>query len=595
MYKSQLIGALLGIGLLILVYLIFRVKTKHEIKTNRNIKETISLIKNNIHQYNTNNPKQCLLPYPIFYINLDKDTSRRDYMEQQLSRLSTTYYRVRGINGKNIKNLQKDEIDGVSFINDYPELRPGELGCTLSHIQAIATAWKMQIPIALICEDDCSFDACGITSSIPEVVKNAPSDWEILQLFTGGLKRDQTDAETSYIRFEPRSTTWSNAAYLITRKGMSRLLSQVGYPFHLTPNSEGIPDYGVADRFIPLLTITYCVIPSILGINTKLESTIHNEHIDPIHVPALYNFLQGVNLRILQASPWKVHVVKSWDQNWVRAVLPFPLTEKIDQANVIITNANSDPKLHLGYSAFTILIDREPIDISHWKVDLVISTKRKESSRLPAGTPSIYLPCYSPSFSEGKHDPKDLLLPKKSFQKTNFCAFAYSNCNTKFPGVPNRMKFLKLLQKRSGERVDSWGKCAPNMKLAKDKGTWDNAELYQPYKFVIAFENDYPSGYISEKLTLPMLAGAIPIYLGSEEVGMHFNTKSFINVRDFSSWDDVIDKILQLDTDDASYRAMLAEPWLPENRLTEHFSWRDQNLGNFREQLLSHLSRNRVN
>ena len=99
---------------------------------------------------------------------------------------------------------------------------------------------------------------------------------------------------------------------------MSRLLSQVGYPFHLTPNSEGIPDYGVADRFIPLLTITYCVIPSILGINTKLESTIHNEHIDPIHVPALYNFLQGVNFRLLQASPWKVHVVKSWDQNWVQ-------------------------------------------------------------------------------------------------------------------------------------------------------------------------------------------------------------------------------------------------------------------------------------
>lgn len=588
MRKSQLIALLLSFLILLFIFLIFRVKTKNEIKTNRNIKDAISIFRNNIKQYNTNNPKQCILPYPIFYINLDKDVNRRDFMEQQLFKLSAQYYRVRGIVGKNIKNLREDTVDGISFINDYPELRDGELGCTLSHILAISTAWKKQIPVALICEDDCSFDTCGITTNILEVVNNAPKDWGILQLFTGGLKRNQITPETSYILFESSSTTWSNAAYLINQKGMWEILSRIGYPLKLSPNSEGIPDYGVADRFIPLLTTTYCVVPPILGINTKLESTIHNEHIDPIHVPALYNFLQGVNLRLLQASQWRIYVVKSWDQNWVRSVFPFPLTEKIDEANLIITNSNADPKLHLGYTAFTILIDREPIDISHWKVDLVISTKRKESSRLPENTPSIYLPCYSPSFAEGKHDPKDLLLPKKKFPKTSFCAFAYSNCNTKFPGVPNRMKFLKLLQKWSGERVDSWGKCAPNMKLPKDKGTWDNAELYQPYKFVIAFENDYPSGYISEKLTLPMLAGAIPIYLGSEEVGRHFNTKSFINVRDFPSWGDVIHEILELDSNDKKYQEMLAESWLPENSLTEYFDWKN-NLGNFQKQVLSYL------
>jgi GR25 family glycosyltransferase involved in LPS biosynthesis len=612
MNRSQIMKILLGFGMILLIFLIFRIKAKHEIKTHRNIKETISLIKNNIKQYNTDNPNKCSVPYPVFYINLDKDLDRRDFMEQQLSKLSANYRRIPGINGKNLKNFKRDEIDGISFINNYPELRPGELGCTLSHILAIATAWKTQMPIVLICEDDCSFDTCGITTSMSDTVKNAPSDWEILQLFTGGLKKDQTDAETSYVRFEPKSTTWSNAAYLINRNGMSRLLSRVGYPFHLTPDSKGIPDYGVADRFIPLLTITYCVIPSILGINTRLESTIHNEHIDPIHVPALYNFLQGVNLRLLQASPWRVHVVKNWDQNWVRTVLPFPQTEKIEQANIIVTNANSRghfvppgplrncPLFQRNQEgnqetstapcpAFIILIDREPFDISDWKVDLVISTKRKESSRLPLNTPNIYLPCYSPSFAEGEHNPRDLLSPKKRFEKTKFCAFAYSNCNSKYPGVETRMKFLKYFQERTGDRIDSWGKCAPNMKLPKDKGTWDNALLYQPYKFVIAFENDYPSGYISEKLTLPMLAGAIPIYFGAEEVSDHFNTKSFVNVRDFASWDDAIDRILQLDNDEKAYQKMLAEPWLSGNRLSEHFAWYDKNLGDFQAKILAHL------
>jgi len=589
MYRSRLVGFILILGLMLLFCLLFRVKTRHEIRTHRSLKESINLIRKNIQRHNTDNPKKCDLPYPVLYINLNKDTGRRDFMEHQLSKLSSKYYRVPGINGKKIRNLRGDSIDGISFVNEYPELQPGELGCTLSHILAILTAHKLQLPIALICEDDCSFDTCGITTNISDVVNNAPEDWEVLQLFTGGLKKDQITPETSYLKFELRSTTWSNAAYLINRKGMEKVINRLGFPLHLGPDPEGIPDYGVADRFIPLIATTYCVVPPILGINTKLESTIHNEHIDPIHVPALYTFLQGVNSRLLQSSPWKIHVVKSWDQNWVRSVLPFPLTEKIEEANLIVTNANADPTLHLNRSAFTILIDREPIDISHWKVDLVISTKRKDSLRLPENTPSIYLPCYSPSFAEGKHSPKDLLSPKKQFPKTNFCAFAYSNCNTKFPGVSTRLKFLKLLQERSGNRVDSWGKCAPTMKLPKDKGTWDNATLYQPYKFVIAFENDYPSGYISEKLTLPMLAGAIPIYFGSEEVGSHFNAKSFINVRDFDSWDTAIDKILELDRDDKSYQSMLSEPWLLENRLTEHFSWWENDLGNFQKQILSFL------
>lgn len=86
--------------------------------------------------------------------------------------------------------------------------------------------------------------------------------------------------------------------------------------------------------------------------------------------------------------------------------------------------------------------------------------------------------------------------------------------------------------------------------------------LKSRYKFSIAFENASYKGYTTEKLITSMQADTIPVYWGNPNVGAEFNTKSFINCHDYKSFDDVIEKIKELDNDENAYKKMFAEPWL---------------------------------
>jgi hypothetical protein len=74
-------------------------------------------------------------------------------------------------------------------------------------------------------------------------------------------------------------------------------------------------------------------------------------------------------------------------------------------------------------------------------------------------------------------------------------------------------------------------------------------------------------GYITEKLIMPMLSSAIPIYLGAEDVSEYFNPKSFINVNDFENFEECIHYILKVDSDNALYQSILNEPYFHNNRI----------------------------
>ena len=63
-----------------------------------------------------------------------------------------------------------------------------------------------------------------------------------------------------------------------------------------------------------------------------------------------------------------------------------------------------------------------------------------------------------------------------------------------------------------------------------------------------------------------MITGAIPIYIGSGDIGDHFNEKAFISVARFSSLEKVMERIIYLDQNDTAYAEMLDEPWLPGNK-----------------------------
>ena len=218
---------------------------------------------------------------PIYYINLDRSPQRQKFIEDQFDRYNiTNYKRIAGVDGKQLKNTLTDNINGTTFTNNYSELTKNEVGCLLSHLKAIKTAYDNNLDQVLILEDDCSLDLMffwedKLTSLLNKL--NKP-DWEIFQLYTGNC-----------INFNSKKCTlqtgekdcWGCVAYLINRKGMEKIIN-----FIKTNNQNEIilgkyfnnnifPSRGQSDIFLYQIAKTYYLnTPLFCTNNSNLQSTI---------------------------------------------------------------------------------------------------------------------------------------------------------------------------------------------------------------------------------------------------------------------------------------------------------------------------------
>jgi hypothetical protein len=136
-------------------------------------------------------------------------------------------------------------------------------------------------------------------------------------------------------------------------------------------------------------------------------------------------------------------------------------------------------------------------------------------------------------------------------QERKFCNFVYSN-----PRAQRRVTFFKKLSAR--KNVDSGGGMCNNL----GRVVTDKLAFLQHYKFTIAFENQSAPGYTTEKIFEPMVANSIPIYWGNPFIAQEFNPQSIINVHDFGSDEEAIERILEIDADDELYKQYLQRPWL---------------------------------
>ena len=160
--------------------------------------------------------------------------------------------------------------------------------------------------------------------------------------------------------------------------------------------------------------------------------------------------------------------------------------------------------------------------------------------------------------------PETLTKPKQTdlfLGKKKFACMVVSNGNAK-----ERIDFFHLLSKY--KKVDSGGRFLNNIGGPVN----DKMNFIKEYKFVISFENSSYPGYTTEKLIQPMLANSIPVYWGNTEVGKDFNTKSFININDFGSYQQAVERIIELDNDESEYRKVTEEPWFINNQLPDEFT-----------------------
>lgn len=99
----------------------------------------------------------------------------------------------------------------------------------------------------------------------------------------------------------------------------------------------------------------------------------------------------------------------------------------------------------------------------------------------------------------------------------------------------------------------------------------NKVNFLRKYKFALSFENAEFPGYTTEKLTDAMFANCIPIYWGNPIVGRDFNTKSMVNCHEYSNFDEVIARIIELDTKPDAYRSVIEQPYFTDNVVSDGY------------------------
>lgn len=141
-------------------------------------------------------------------------------------------------------------------------------------------------------------------------------------------------------------------------------------------------------------------------------------------------------------------------------------------------------------------------------------------------------------------------------EKPDFCSFVVSNSR-------NRERNNAFLRLNDFKHVDSGGRYMNNIGGAVS----DKLAFESRHKFSLCYENDRHDGYTTEKIMEAFAARTVPIYWGDPQIARVFNPEAFINVSDYSSFEDVIEKVAYLDSHDEAYMKMLQAPaMLPSQR-----------------------------
>jgi alpha(1,3/1,4) fucosyltransferase len=166
---------------------------------------------------------------------------------------------------------------------------------------------------------------------------------------------------------------------------------------------------------------------------------------------------------------------------------------------------------------------------------------------------------------------QDLIGGKKLLVKEDIRGRRFSNFIVSSVWAdPSREEFFQLLSKY--KHIDSPGKVFNNMQMPVTSGRWsiDKLNFMGNYKFSITFENSSLPGYTTEKILHAFVSNTIPIYWGNPLIAMDFNEDAFINCHRYNSFEEVVNRIIEIDNDDDLYLKIVNANVFPKNSVPEY-------------------------
>lgn len=117
----------------------------------------------------------------IYVINLDRSPQRLQEITDQLSKFGLSFHRIAAVDGKLATPEQWALLDEKAYqLRHGKTSLPGELGCYLSHIDAIRDFLKSEHQFAVILEDDAILNN-GFTSVL-DYLSEHYDDWDMVKL-----------------------------------------------------------------------------------------------------------------------------------------------------------------------------------------------------------------------------------------------------------------------------------------------------------------------------------------------------------------------------------------------------------------------------
>jgi GR25 family glycosyltransferase involved in LPS biosynthesis len=238
---------------------------------------------------------------PIYYINRDCDKDRRKNIENQTEYFNIkNIHRINAVDGTkfdNIKNVYVPEM-GMWVDNNY-SISKSELGCTLSHIKAITTAFQNGDEYALILEDDITFNLFykNNIKILDDIINKAPKDWSIIMLYSSAKAHTKDFKKLSL-------KDWGCVSYIVNKKCMrsiSRFIfdNKIVLDKYNKNNYDDIKNinYGTSDQLIYSTSKDVYVYKTLfIPNNLNLESTIHNSHTNG-HLNYSFMYSMETNLK----------------------------------------------------------------------------------------------------------------------------------------------------------------------------------------------------------------------------------------------------------------------------------------------------------
>lgn len=116
---------------------------------------------------------------------------------------------------------------------------------------------------------------------------------------------------------------------------------------------------------------------------------------------------------------------------------------------------------------------------------------------------------------------------------------------------------------RWDDHPTEWEKRLSKLVKSSYKGTCINKiSTIGNYRFNLCYENMVERGYVTEKIIDCLVAGTVPLYLGATDIEQYIPAESFVDKREFDSYDELREYLNQIDEEKAVQMIMTGREFL---------------------------------